>query len=192
VYSSKYSLEARLLTSLACIGLGSGCWDPDPRTIEGAIEAAAVAVEHDDAPALYLLIDVRTRHALAGIVDARSKARTVIQRDYPKGEVGAALARLGPPAATAAELFALRCDSPCLADFAGKLGAPERTEKRGNVTVVTTVRGTRLDMYSVDGGWYGLVWRTDEYIAERDRASRDLAQIEDNAAVYRRRNQLSQ
>lgn len=167
------------------------CYDPDPRTVEGAIEAAADAVERRDARALYRLIDVRSRHALEGIHDANSRARTLIERDYPDAQAAAALKRLGPPAADAEALFAQRCDATCLADFAAKLGAPERIEAQGEVTVVTTVRGSRLHMYSVDGGWYGLLWRRQQLEAERDRASRDLKQIEENAAVYRRRGALS-
>lgn len=191
VYPMKYSLEPRLLASLGFLGLLGACFEPDPNTLEGAIETAAVAVERGDARALFRVIDVRTRHAMGGIVDARNRSRELVRKTYPIGQADTELTRLGPEAATATDLFAQRCDAVCLADFASKLGAPESSMRHGNVTVVTTVRGTRLDMYSVDGGWFGLLWRLQELEAERDRASRDLEQIGKNAALYRRRAELA-
>lgn len=155
---------------------------------------AAIAIEEDDGAKLFGVIDVRARHALISVVTDRRAAAEIVRRDYPEGERAQALEWLGDAAevADAAALFARRCAQGCRADLASRIGAVVSHAQEGEIEQVTTSRGT-IDLYrEAEGHWWGIVWRTDELDAERDRASHDLAAIERNAATYRRRAALDE
>jgi hypothetical protein len=187
------SFFPNLLAALA-LASSSGCADepPDPRTVRGAIAAAAQSIETRDAGRLFRVIDQRARHAMASIVRDRRDAKALIEADYPAGEQQAALAALGDAALVedAAALFALRCPEVCMRGLGEQLAAPQgEVPARPDVTV-TTARGTTLYMHAGTDGRFGLVWHTQALSEERDRASRELLQIRDNAAVYKRRRAL--
>lgn len=169
-----------------------GCHEPDPRSVEGALDAVARAVEARDGQALYRVLDQRARHALISIVEDRRASAERIRADYPPELREEALRELGDAEKfqDAAALFAARCPEPCLAELAGRLAAPEHKERKGALVRVRTVRGTTLDMYAGDDGWYGLVWNTEALSHERDEAARQRVQIETNAEIYRRRRAL--
>lgn len=190
-HQSKYSAVGLAYTSLV-LGALHGCFDADPRSIDGALDATARAIEADDGERLYRTLDQRSRHALESIVADRSRARGLIERYYPPDEQQTALAALGDAAQirTAAQLFARRCASQCRRDLAQKLGASVEKKLQGEVWKVKTSRGHTLDMYAGSDGWYGFVWRTQELAAERTRAAQERKQIEANAEVYRRRDAL--
>jgi hypothetical protein len=46
-------------------------------------------------------------------------------------------------------------------------------------------------MFAGQDGRYGIVWNTAACMAERAQASRDFRQIRENAAIYRKRRELS-
>lgn len=169
-----------------------GCSSPDPRTVAGATELLAVALESGEPAALYPLLDRRARAALNSIVLDRRAAARSIAADYPEPERAAALARLGDAAAAAdaRALFARRCAQRCVAELAGRLGTPVRQRVVGDELEVSTRRGTTLRFYRDREGRVGLVWHTRELDAERLRANRELVQISQNAEVYRRRRAL--
>lgn len=183
----------RLLSLALTVGCGIG-GTPDPRELEGAIAYLAVAIERDDPAMLFRAVDARARHAMISIVADRQKAAELIRADYPAEEREAALAELGDAATIddAPALFALRCDSTCRSELSAKLGAPTERRREGDELVVTTVRGGTLRFHRAEGenAWYGWVWQTEALDAERDRANRDLRQIEQNAETYRRRRAL--
>lgn len=169
-----------------------GCAAPDPRTVEGTLELLASAVDAGDATAVYPLLDRRARAALNSIALDRQRAARLIGADYPAQERATALAALGEAAdaADAAALFAHRCQRPCLAEIAARLGAPAHVRNAGAELEITTQRGTRLRLFRDRERRVGLVWRTAELDRERLQANRELAQIAQNAAVYRRRRTL--
>jgi len=169
-----------------------GCYDPDPRSIEGALDGAARAIEASDGRRLFRVIDERARHAMYAIVKSRGEAAALVKADYPDQEKAQALAALGDAASVkdAPELFAARCTRACMDAIATQLGAPVRQERQGDEIVVTTARGGTLHMFPGSDGWFGLVWHTQELADERTRAARELLQIRDNAATYRRRREL--
>jgi len=177
---------------VAVLGVTVGCHEPDPRTVEGALDAVARAVELRDGRALYRVLDQRARHALISIVEDRLASAELIRRDYPAELRGQALQELGDAAQAqdAAGLFATRCPDACMAELAQKLAAPEGQERVGKLLRVRTVRGTTLDMYPGDDGWYGLVWNTEALSQERNEAARQRVQIVKNAEIYRRRRDL--
>lgn len=191
--SSNYTPGGARGTTLLCLLFISACFDPDPRSARGAIDAAAQAIEAQDGEALYRLIDERGRHALGGIIKARQQAKERIEADYPQAEQAAAIAALGDgaEAESAAQLFAARCLAPCMAEIGGLLAAPAREEETPEGVIIHTVRGTEIPMYVGKDTWYGIRWNTETLMAERDRASRELRQIEDNADLYRKQRALS-
>jgi hypothetical protein len=122
----------------------------------------------------------------------RQASAELIRRDYPGELRGPALQELGDAAQAqdAAGLFATRCPEACMAELAQKLAAPEGQERVGKLLRVRTIRGTTLDMYPGDDGWYGLVWNTEALSQERNEAARQRVQIVKNAEIYRRRRDL--
>lgn len=189
---SKYSPGPLRYTSLLCLFVVAACYDPDPRNVRGALAGAAQAVEADDAIQLYRFVDQRARHALGGIIHARHAAKALIEADYPAALRPKALADLGDGATAqdANALFAMRCQQPCLQKLRRTLGAPATQAVDGDTVVVETTRGTSVRLFLGSDTWYGLVLNTDQWVAERDQASRELKQIEENAALYRKKSQL--
>jgi len=195
---AQYTRLHRVCTSfiLAAIQLGLlACFEPDPRTVRGALAAAARALEERDSRALFRIIDQRTRSAMASVVGDRLEAAALIRRDYPEPERTQALASLGDAALVGdpAGLFARRCPEACMAELAAAVGAPaeEHPGPKGSQELeVRTTRGGRLRLHRGKDGWWGIVWNTAAYNAERTRAARELIQIAHNAEVYRRRHAL--
>ncbi|MDH5675613.1 MAG: hypothetical protein OEZ06_26050 [Myxococcales bacterium] len=181
-----------IFTFAVITGLLNACFEADPRSVRGALDQAARAVEQGDARELFKVIDARSRHALISIVADRKRAVRTIAADYPPEARAAALGRLGDAAEAkdAADLFARRCREACLGALAQTLAAPV-SERRlaARVLEVETARGGRLQLRKGDS-WWGLVWRERELSDERDLASRELRQIKENAAIHRRRRQL--
>jgi hypothetical protein len=194
--SAHYIVLRRVCTSFvaAALGIGLGaCHDPDPRTIRGALDAAARALEAHDGRALFRIIDQRSRSAMASIVGDRREAARLIHADYPAPERRAALTSLGDAhsASDAADLFTRRCAKPCMAALASAVGAPLSERRTGDQDVeVRTARGHRLYLHRGKDGWWGIVWNTEPLSEERTRAARELVQIQQNADVYRRRRKL--
>ena len=169
-----------------------GCSAADPHTLEGTIELAAAAIDRGDAGALYARLDRRARAAMSSIAHDRTAAARMIRADYPEPERSVALAALGDTldAADPAVLFERRCNAACMARLGDALGAPRQTRKDGKELLVTTSRGGELRFFRGRDGLMGLVWRTQELAQERTRANRELAQVVENARIYRRRREL--
>jgi hypothetical protein len=185
-------LFAALFTLLSALLGCTGC--ADHRSIRDSLAVAADAVEARDAERLFDALDERERFALWGIVQARRQARQLIEAEYPDADREEALSALGDAAeataTTGAALFAHRCDQGCVADFARWVGAPVSQVLVGDEIEVTTVRGHTLHMHAGKNGQYGIVWNWPELSEEVSQASRELTQIQENAAVYRRRREL--
>jgi hypothetical protein len=171
----------------------SACSDQAQRlTIRGVLAVSAEALESNDAARFFNMLDERARFAMAATVKARLAARELIARDYPEPEKARALAALGDAGRvqTAAELFSLRCGEACLRGFSDQIGAPTSQVATDDEVVVTTTRGGTLHMHAGASGEYGIVWNTQALSDERAQASRELVQIRENAAIYRKRRQL--
>ena len=182
-----------LSVALLCCACGMG-GTPDPRTVEGTMAYAAMALERDDPRMLFRVVDERARHAMISIVADRRQAAARIRETYPEGLREEALAELGDAASVedAAGLFVRRCDASCRQAIAASVGAPVETTPDGDELVVRTSRGATLRLYRPrEGAWWGIVWRTAELDRERDRANQALQQIERNAETYRRRRELA-
>jgi len=185
---SVFFLACPLFIGLAC-GDGSA-----PKDVRGALAASAVALEAHDSDRFFRLIDERSRFAVAAIVTARAEAKKLIEAEYPPAERDRALSALGDAAqvSTPQELFRRRCGPDCIQQFADLVGAPVAQTARGAEVEVTTVRGATLHMHAGSDGGYGIVWNTQALSDERAQASRELALIRENTAVYRKRRALEQ
>src|SRR3954452_24216414 len=88
--SGKYSRSGRVRTTFIFAGIVgvviSGCLAPDPRTVRGALDAAARAIEAGDGRALFAIIDQRARNAMFSIVHSRTEAARLVSADYPPEE----------------------------------------------------------------------------------------------------------
>jgi len=186
---SNYSVVFGAIASLLCI---VGCFSPDPRSVDGALEYLAGAADEGDKVKLFRGQDQVARHALDGTFRMRNQAASIIRDTYPTSAVPSALAELGDAldVSNSRELFSSRCDAACLAWFSRNIGAATDQQGTGGVVTVRTIRDTELTLRKGTDGWYGIVWRTDEWVAERDRAARDLAQVQENARVYSARKRL--
>lgn len=170
---------------------------PDPRELRGFVNYALRAIEQDDPDALFRVIDSRSRAAMFSIVSDRQAARALIEAHYPEAERDEALRSItaieADRAETPEEYFAALCDHRCREAFRDNLGAP--TEERqiegpGETLEVSTTRGTIVVHRQDSGHWWGLVWELNALDDARNRASRDLRQIETNVTTFERRERL--
>lgn len=181
-----------LLSVAASLVFVSACFTPDPQTVDGALAYAARAAEQGDTVRLFRILDQEARHALDATLKQRQQAAAIIRDTYPADEREPALRELGDAvdAESTEALFAKRCDSSCIDWFSRNVGAPAAQSTKGDVTSVRTIRDTDIRLRHGSDGWYGIIWRTDELAAERERAARDLAQVQENARVYSARKRL--
>jgi hypothetical protein len=194
--SAHYIVLHQACVSFIAAAIGAfltACYEPDPRSIRGALAASAHALEVRDGRKLFRVMDQRSRSAMIAIVNARREAARLIRTEYPDSERAAALAALGDArsATDAADLFTQRCVEPCMAELTAAVGAPVAEREVGESEVeVQTSRGGRLRLHRGKDGLWGIVWKTQALSEERTRAARELIQIRHNAAVYRRRRTL--
>jgi hypothetical protein len=167
---------------------------PDPRTVEGALSAAASAVAARDHAALLQALDERARNSLSSVYFARKAAAEEIRASYPQQAQPNALSELGDAvqAESDVELFEQRCGDACLDALASTLGAPRSVKTEGRIAIVATVRGTEAQLYRGDDGRYGLVWESSALMRERTRAAAELDLIKKNAGQYRAQRALSE
>lgn len=188
---AEYSVVLSVAASLVCV---AGCFSPDPRSIDGALTYAAQAAEAGDTVKLFRILDQRGRHALDATVKLRQESAVIVRDNYPAAEVDAAIQELGDAvdAKDTESLFKKRCDSSCVEWFSSQVAAAAEQRVGGAEVSIRTVRDTNLTLHKGNDGWYGIVWQTEQLAAERERAARDLAQIQDNARVYRERKRLEE
>ena len=166
---------------------------PDPRTVEGALGYAARAIDLGDAKMLYRVVDARSRHAMISIVSDRQSvggAHSSLVPGIGEGERAreprgcrGSHGRRRPLRATLRRPVPLRHQRT-------PRGSRTYRDARGRRRSAH-VKGTTLSLHRAhEGDWYGLVWKTDELVRERDRANRDRHAIAENAAIYDRRRAL--
>lgn len=182
----------RWLAALASAAVASGCADapaPTARTVEGAFERVAAAIDAGDARRLYWDLELETRWSLMTIHRSQRRIRGLVETDYPAEERSRAVGRwrTGADAADPGALFAELCAArDCLRPLREKIGAIERVERTADGAIVHTIPGGEYRFKKGQDGRFGLVGFREELATfERD-VSRDLAVIERAAAEYRR------
>ncbi len=188
---SPCSPRLRWLAALASAAVASGCDTPPPtaRTLEGAFQRVAAAIDAGDAKRLYWDLELETRWSLMTIHRSQRRIRSLVETDYPAEERSRAVGRwrTGAEAPDAGALFAELCAArDCLRPLREKIGAIDRVERMPEGGVVHTIPGGEYRFKKGQDGRFGLVGFGDELSSlERD-VSRDLAVIERAAAEYRR------
>jgi hypothetical protein len=182
----------RWLATLASVAVASGCSDPPPptaRTLEGAFERVAAAIDAGDAKRLYWDLELETRWSLMTIHRNQRRIQDLVAADYPTDERARAVGRwrTGAEAADPGVLFAELCAArDCLEPLREKIGAIARVERTPGGGVVRTIPGGVYRFKKGQDGRFGLQGFRDELATlERD-VNRDLAVIERAASEYRR------
>ena len=178
-------LAALLVTGLA---LSWGAY-PSDRTVEGAYYRVVIAVNRDQPDQVFPYLETEAQHAAFTIGNYSRQARELIARAYPEPLRAQELARVdelaraepGPGVFTLyakkrAWIERLRLD----------LSGVKSVEVSGDRASVETARGTRYPFRRRENGMWGLTLFTAQLIADREKASRDLAQIEAAASDYER------
>lgn len=183
---------------LACLALvlplaGWLVWSwlsfPSDRTPEGAYLRVVKAVNLGRPQDFFAYTETEAQHACFTIRTYRKQARDRVLETYPEpertrlSEAWAAEA-LAPDGA---DVFALQVARRGWLDRLRKdLSGVAKVEVAGERATVETARGTRYAFRRRDNGIWGLTLFTAALAAEAEKAARDAAQIEKNAADYAR------
>lgn len=175
---------------VAALGIIASCSDPTPtaRTLPGAFERVASAIDAADAKRLFWDLDLEARWSLMSIHRSQQRARRLVADSYPPDEKERAAGRwsLGAEARTPGELFATLCaHDECMDPLRAKIGAPSRIERTRDGGVVHTVRGGTYRFKKGADGRYGLLGFADRFAALEVEVARDLEVIERAARLYR-------
>lgn len=182
----------RWLAALASAAVAWGCGNaapPTARTLEGAFERVAAAIDAGDAKRLYWDLELETRWSLMTIHRSQRRIQALVAADYPSDERSRAVGRwrTGASAADPGVLFAELCAArDCLAPLREKIGAIARVERTADGGVVHTIPGGVYRFKKGQDGRFGLQGFRDELAVLEHDVSRDLAVIERAAAEYRR------
>jgi hypothetical protein len=169
----------------------AACHDPparSARTLEGAFERVAAAIDAGDAARLYWDLELDTRWSLMTIHRSQGRILRLIEADYPAEERARAVGRwrTGADAKSPGELFASLCAArDCLAPLREKIGAMDRVEATADGGVVHTIPGGTYRFKKGKDGRFGLEGFGEELATLEHAVSRDLAVIERTAAQYR-------
>ncbi|MBI3200400.1 MAG: hypothetical protein HYZ29_02585 [Myxococcales bacterium] len=162
---------------------------PSDRTPEGAYLRIIKAVHEGRAEAFFAYTETEAQHACFTIRTYRRQARDKVLEAYPEPE----RTRLSEAwadealAADGADVFALQARRHAWVDRLRRdLSGIARVEVVGDRATIQTVKGTRYPFRKRDNGIWGLTLFTAALGAEAEKAARDAAQIEKNAADYLR------
>jgi hypothetical protein len=162
---------------------------PSDRTPEGAYLRIVKAVHQGRAEAFFAYTETDAQHACFTIRTYRKQARDRVLDAYPEPE----RTRLADAwatealAADGAEVFALHARRHGWVDRLRRdLSGIAKVEVVGERATVETVKGTRYPFRRRDNGIWGLTSFTAALGAEAEKAARDAAQIEKNAADHQR------
>lgn len=179
------------LAVLTGAAMASACSDPPPRTartLEGAFERVAAAIDAGDATRLYWDLELETRWSLMTIHRSQQRIQRLIATDYPADERARAVGRwrTAADAKTPGELFAALCAArDCLGPLREKIGAIDRVERTTEGGVVHTIPGGVYRFKKGRDGRFGLEGFRDDFATFEHEVSRDLAVIERTATQYR-------
>ena len=186
-WSLQLAFRLALLLSVAVSGACGS--PPTARTLEGAFERVAAAIDAGDAKRLYWDLELEARWSLMSIHRNQKQIRSLVDRDYPREERARAEGhwKVGADAKDPGELFAVLCARrDCLAPLRAKIGAVERIERTATGGVVHTIPGGEYRFLKGKDGRFGLVGFGDELAALSREVSRDMRVILRTAEHYRR------
>lgn len=162
---------------------------PSDRTPEGAYLRVVKAVNLGRAEDFFAYTETETQHACFTIRTYRKQARDRVLEAYPEPErtrlsEAYAAEALAPDGS---DVFALHARQRGWVDRLRKdLSGVAKVEVVGERATVETARGTRYPFRRRENGIWGLTLFTAVLHAEAEKAARDAALIEKNAADYLR------
>lgn len=172
-------------------GLAAAVYRPFPsdRTPEGAYLRIARSLSRGELVPIFPYLETDAQWACYTIRDARKKASELVQRSYPE-PLRTEMTRAMHDEANApdgSDVFALLAkqrgwETRLRKDMSGVA----RVDVEGERASVVTARGTRYPFRRRDNGIWGLTIFTADLLAEKERAARDLAVVEQSAADYDR------
>lgn len=161
---------------------------PDDKSPKGSYYRVMAAVNRGQADAVFPYVETDAQHAAFTIGDYYRRARQVIEETYPEPQRSTELERLGRLALVepGPGVFAWYAEHYGWVErLRQDLSGVSRVEIEGDRATVETARGTRYPFRRRDTGMWGLTLFTARLLADRDKAARDLAQIQAAAADYR-------
>jgi len=162
---------------------------PSDRTPEGAYLRVAKAVNRGKPEMAFAYTETQAQHACYTVRDMRSRAYDRILADFPENERESALGRFKAyaQAQDGSDVFALYArERGWLDRLRRDVSGIAKVETHGDRATVVTARGTRYAFRRRDNGIWGLTLFTAALVSEAERATRDLALIEQSAADYKR------
>jgi hypothetical protein len=162
---------------------------PSDKTPEGAYLRVVTAVNRGKPELAFAYTETEAQHACYTVRDTRKRAKSVVMADYPEGERLRALEAFDAfaDAKDGADVFALYARQRGWFDRLRRdVSGIVKVETQGERATVVTVKGTRYALRRRDNGIWGMTLFTAALVSEAERASRDLALIEQSAEDYRR------
>jgi hypothetical protein len=182
-----------LVVALVLLPLAYAGWSwlrfPSDKTPEGAYLRVVTAVNRGKPELAFAYTETQAQHAAYTIRDARKRAKAMVIADFPPAEQAASLAPFAAfaDAPDGADIFAIYARQRGWLDRLRRdLSGIVKVETQGDRATIVTVKGTRYAFRRRDNGIWGMTLFTAALAAEAERASRDLALIEQSAADYRR------
>jgi hypothetical protein len=173
--------------------LGYSGWSwlrfPSDKTPEGAYLRVVIAVNRGKPEMAFAYTETAAQHACYTVRDTRKRAKSLIISDYPADAQGAVLRPINDfaDAPDGADVFALYARQRGWFDRLRRdVSGIAKVETEGERATVVTAKGTRYAFRRRENGIWGMTLFTASLVAEAERASRDLALIEQSAADYKR------
>jgi hypothetical protein len=162
---------------------------PSDRTPEGAYMRIARHISQEREAQAFAYLETEAQWACFTIRDARKKAIEQVLRTFPESERSRLQSEYQrfAQAPDGADVFALLArERKWTLRLRKDLSGIAHVEIAGERATVVTIRGTRYSFRRRDNGIWGLTQFTAELMAEAERASRDLAEIEKASLDYER------
>ena len=162
---------------------------PSDQTPEGAYMRIARSLSSGQLEPIFPYLETDAQWACYSIRDARKKALEIVERSYPEPQKSELTKQwrdeaTAPDGADVLALLARRrgWDARLRRDLSGVA----RVEIDGVRASVTTARGTRYPFRRRENGIWGLTVFTAELAADKEKAARDLAIVEQAAQDFER------
>jgi len=162
---------------------------PPDTAPDGAYARIALAIADRRPRDMFAYLETEAQWAAYSIREARKAACERVRASYPAGERERLLDawREEAEADDGPDLFALLAlRKRWIARLERDLSGTAHVEVEGDRATVVTARGTRYPFRRRENGIWGLTVFTAELQAEAERAARDLAEVQRDAADYDR------
>jgi hypothetical protein len=158
-------------------------------TPDGAYGRIAKSLSEGHAREIFPYLETEAQWASISVREARKAAYARVLKSYPQDDGAALIAELRPMAETldGEDAFVKTAETRgWLARLRRDLSGPRSLEISGDRATVVTARGTRYAFRRRDNGIWGMTMFTAALVADREKATRDLAVVNAAADDYDR------